>query len=441
MALSWALPRAGQRVRTHVAAILLLSLLHAPGVFGFLQLGGHGCFPNEFQVAPCDPAANPPLCCDANSADCVLASTPPFTSSSQIAGSNGVCTRAPANEVTLQLGEHGCFPNAEQRGVCDTTPTGVNQLCCNAITADCDHGTPRSASNPVCASATGTDDPHYELTGVELEEGQRFVFDFHGEANKTFCMFSDTSLQINVQMIGLPSGTKVLQPRFEEVELFFDTTRNGTWMSGFGFLYFNRSGEQQSVTVELNPALDREGKYPFELTFQAEPIPDVKSAPWTSPDGLAAIRLVNGTVNKLLVTISDTLAIEIVTEVEKELITDPAVHYLNFELQNFATSATIHGFLGQMFAPGAIPERLAMGTLEGLRHREYVEGRDEDYVTSSLVSANCAFNRFAQTSEEYLEEAAGVNVEGRPSSEPIDEQHLLGHSLTEFHYLRGTLQD
>lgn len=53
-------------------------------------------------------------------------------------------------------------------------------------------------------------------------------------------------------------------------------------------------------------------------------------------------------------------------------------------------------FLGQMFAPGAIPERLAMGTLEGLRHREYVEGRDEDYITSSLVAADCAFTVLAR---------------------------------------------
>jgi hypothetical protein len=87
------------------------------------------------------------------------------------------------------------------------------------------------------------------------------------------CLLSMTCLQINVQMIGVPSGTKILQPRTEEVELFYDTTENGTWMAGFGILYFNKLGEQQSITVVLDPALDREGKYPFELTFQAEPIP------------------------------------------------------------------------------------------------------------------------------------------------------------------------
>lgn len=35
-----------------------------------------------------------------------------------------------------------------------------------------------------------------------------------------------------------------------------------------------------------------------------------------------------------------------------------------------------------------------MGTLEGLLHREYVEGMDEDYATSGLTATDCFFNRF-----------------------------------------------
>lgn len=47
-----------------------------------------------------------------------------------------------------------------------------------------------------------------------------------------------------------------------------------------------------------------------------------------------------------------------------------------------------------MYAPGAIEERLAMGTLESLLHREYVEGIDDDYETSGLTATDCSFNRF-----------------------------------------------
>jgi hypothetical protein len=52
-----------------------------------------------------------------------------------------------------------------------------------------------------------------------------------------------------------------------------------------------------------------------------------------------------------------------------------------------------------MYAPGAIEERLSMGTLEGLLHREYVEGTDPEYETTSLTDSNCSFKRFGQVSD------------------------------------------
>jgi hypothetical protein len=49
-----------------------------------------------------------------------------------------------------------------------------------------------------------------------------------------------------------------------------------------------------------------------------------------------------------------------------------------------------------MYAPGAVEERLAMATLDGLNHHEYVEGMDDDYETSALTSPNCSFSRFGK---------------------------------------------
>lgn len=59
-------------------------------------------------------------------------------------------------------------------------------------------------------------------------------------------------------------------------------------------------------------------------------------------------------------------------------------------------------FLGQMYAPNALEERLAMGTLEGLLHREYVEGTDEEYETSGLTQSDCSFDRFGKVSFNHL---------------------------------------
>ncbi|GAQ81165.1 hypothetical protein KFL_000730020 [Klebsormidium nitens] len=47
-----------------------------------------------------------------------------------------------------------------------------------------------------------------------------------------------------------------------------------------------------------------------------------------------------------------------------------------------------------MYAPDAVQERLAMGTLDGFNHREYVEGTEEDYETSSLTSPDCSYTQF-----------------------------------------------
>ncbi|GAQ80434.1 hypothetical protein KFL_000540110 [Klebsormidium nitens] len=41
-----------------------------------------------------------------------------------------------------------------------------------------------------------------------------------------------------------------------------------------------------------------------------------------------------------------------------------------------------------------------MGMLEGLYHREYVEGADDDYQTSTLTSPDCNLNRFGQASDD-----------------------------------------
>lgn len=52
-----------------------------------------------------------------------------------------------------------------------------------------------------------------------------------------------------------------------------------------------------------------------------------------------------------------------------------------------------------MYAPGAVQERLARGELPShgahlVQNREYVEGTDDKYQTSSLTAPDCAFNRF-----------------------------------------------
>ncbi|GAQ87034.1 hypothetical protein KFL_003270020 [Klebsormidium nitens] len=107
-------------------------------------------------------------------------------------------------------------------------------------------------------SITVVQDPHLEVTLAETQ-GRPVSFDFHGEAGKTYCMISDSCLQLNVLMFGVTSGTQILQDsRDHSVEPFFD----GTWMSGFGVSYLNPFGEQKNITIMLDQARDRAREFP-----------------------------------------------------------------------------------------------------------------------------------------------------------------------------------
>ncbi|GAQ85447.1 hypothetical protein KFL_002350220 [Klebsormidium nitens] len=196
-------------------------------------------------------------------------------------------------------------------------------------------------------------------------------------------------------MFSLSPEAVLLQRPMEEVDPFFE----GTWMKGFGIMYLDQKEEPHRLSILLDPAADRLGEQPFNTTFDDVPVAALDTpgpVVWKSPDGLASIVREAGRIKSLVISISNLLEMEVVTDSEKELIADPPIHFLNFNVRNISTTPKVHGFLGQMFAPGAISKRLDMGTLEGLRHREYVEGTDDDYATSSLTEADCAFSRFGK---------------------------------------------
>jgi hypothetical protein len=64
---------------------------------------------------------------------------------------------------------------------------------------------------------------------------------------------------------------------------------------------------------------------------------------WKSPDGLATISREADRINSLVVSISDLLELEVLTDSEKELIADPPVHFLNFNVRKITTTAKVHG--------------------------------------------------------------------------------------------------
>ncbi|GAQ92354.1 hypothetical protein KFL_009900010 [Klebsormidium nitens] len=268
-------------------------------------------------------------------------------------------------------------------GYCGTT-CGT-QCCAAELNMAC------SGDAATCgAGSIGGEDPHFELTG--LPNGTEFTWDFHGIGNQTYCMVADSFLGMNVHMFSKPADVTILEQRAEVDNDFFE----GTWMDEMGIMYFNEHSEKQSLEIVMNHSIARTSGDPLIIRYLGKDIAThlfkEDEVSWTSPDkSIMATRSSNFSVS---ISIPSLLTMEVEVEKETELITEPPIYYLNFKIKMIATTPKVHGFLGQMYAPGAVEKRLKMGTLDGFHHREYVEGPDEDYLTSNLTETDCSFNRF-----------------------------------------------
>ncbi|GAQ91043.1 hypothetical protein KFL_007180040 [Klebsormidium nitens] len=244
-------------------------------------------------------------------------------------------------------------------------------------------------------TSSGCLDPHYTVQISSGLASQAFTFDFHGLANKVYCMVSDIALQLNVRMFGISQASKVIERKAD----LGDDCFVGTWMDAIGFIHANKNGARDNLTIELDHNKARNGAFPFRVAYNKEDLTEAmvsqEGAKWTSQDGGVALACSPDHASILSVDIKGVLSMDISAETEQEIIVDLPIYFVNFQLKNIATTPAVHGFLGQMYAPGAIKERLAMGTLEGFRHREYVEGTDE-YEISELTATGCSFSRFGK---------------------------------------------
>ncbi|GAQ78423.1 hypothetical protein KFL_000130050 [Klebsormidium nitens] len=240
----------------------------------------------------------------------------------------------------------------------------------------------------------GTGDPHLVLTVPQ--SGQQLTWDFHGKGNQSYCMITDNSLSLNARMFNLPPDVNILHRAVEAEDSFFE----GTWIDAIGVIYSKPEDDnhERALAIVLNQTSARTDlEEPFAILYSGDDtqisVPEGVST-WTSPDETFSIKYHSEFRTFVEITIPDHLKMEVRVEADSEIISDPPIYSLSFDIQMIATTPEVHGFVGQMYAPGAIEERLQMGTLEGLLHREYVEGTDDDYATSGLTATDCSFSRF-----------------------------------------------
>ncbi|GAQ89142.1 hypothetical protein KFL_004900090 [Klebsormidium nitens] len=235
--------------------------------------------------------------------------------------------------------------------------------------------------------------PHFFLTVPR--GGQQLTGDFHGKGNQSYCMVSDNSICLNARMFNLPPDINILQRAPSEEDPFFE----GTWMDAIGVVYSTPEDDnQQALEIVLNQsrarAASKESLTIGLIANNTMVLVPVGVSTWTSPDKTLNVTYQSELRTSVAIFVTNQLKMDVWVEVDKEIVSDPPIYSLSFDIQSIATTPEVHGFVGQMYAPGAIEERLRMGTLKGLLHREYVEGMDDDYATSNLTATDCFYTRF-----------------------------------------------
>ncbi|GAQ79909.1 hypothetical protein KFL_000410080 [Klebsormidium nitens] len=205
-------------------------------------------------------------------------------------------------------------------------------------------------------------DPHISLPGL-LPPNQTdvtdFTFDFHGSAGNAYCMITNAAITVNAHMFSLAPTALVPEHRYHGGRCF-----QFTCIDGIGFVYRNRQGRTQRIAVRLDRTLTDVSVHPFNVTFEDEPVRTSEDAAWTSPDGIAKVGR-TAVPDQLVVSLDGLLEVEVSRAEDAELRDQPEgppVRYINLAVKGLPVGPGVHGFMGQMYAPGAVEARLKMAT-------------------------------------------------------------------------------
>eukprot|EP00899_Mesostigma_viride_P012626 jgi/Mesvir1/21364/Mv20848-RA.1 len=211
----------------------------------------------------------------------------------------------------------------------------------------------------------GVSDPHFVA-------GNGLKFDFMGEADKSYCLLSDTLLHMNMHMVGPVATHK---------------KRSATWIRDISILYY----PYYNISIT---AASPEGT-PFTA---AHGTVVVNGKEMKSQKQSTMVRWHGLTVSRRKTRIS--VEIKNLVELEIEVVRagfwvgedGPGSNYLNFKIKALNVTRSVHGLLGQTFRP-SFNVREHQGGKQG---QGVIEGNMHSYEVSDMLATDCKFARYAR---------------------------------------------
>ncbi|CAI5508899.1 unnamed protein product [Closterium sp. Naga37s-1] len=250
------------------------------------------------------------------------------------------------------------------------------------------------------ACPTTKDDPHF--LGAH---GTRF--EFNGLPEKSFCLYTDRLMHINMAMRGY------YDDRTESAALIVNGKAVRTWIRQLAIMWRSRDGSSHSFVMTARDGKEQARGDGFVKSIVA----DSKALPRMKVGESKKIADLTLTFNKIekvgpydvdayTVKIGDQMELDLRLRVAHPLLQTPddAETHINVMFTDVAPTADVHGVMGQTYRTGREKRTTDFSRLAAVLHHPvsadgaegqgFLDGKVSDYETSSVTATDCRFSAF-----------------------------------------------
>ena len=232
-------------------------------------------------------------------------------------------------------------------------------------------------------------------------------FDFNGLPGDDYCLFTDSSVHINMHMIGY----------FDERTVGASVLANGkavrTWIGNLGIMW-KSGGESHSLVLSARkgPQVERGSGFLASAELDRVALPALQVGETRTLAGGAKLTFdeISSTgifpLDVYTVTVPGLFTISVSLRVAHPLLRTPtdAMTHINVVFTEMHPTAKVHGVMGQTFRDDRSSRTMdfkVLGTLlrravaaDGPSGKGFLDGNTEDYKTSGVAAADCRFSAF-----------------------------------------------